>query len=78
MSIERPMPPPASAFAGAVRGAREQAGLGAREVAERVGVEPSAYAAIEHGQHKVDLELVVRVASALDLTAAELFRRAGL
>lgn len=54
MSTERQMPPPALAFAGAVRDAREQAGLGAREVAERVGVEPSAYAAIEHGEHEVD------------------------
>jgi XRE family transcriptional regulator, regulator of sulfur utilization len=78
MPTERPRPQPASAFAEAVRGARERAGLDAGEVAERVGIDPPAYAAIERGEHKVDLELVVRLAEALDLTAAELIQRAGL
>jgi XRE family transcriptional regulator, regulator of sulfur utilization len=78
MPTERPRPQPASAFAEAVRGARERAGLAADEVAERVGIEPPAYVAIERGERKVDLELVVRLADALNLTAAELVQRAGL
>jgi transcriptional regulator with XRE-family HTH domain len=78
MPTERPRPQPASAFAEAVRGARERAGLDAGEVAERVGIELPAYVAIERGEHNVDLDLIVQLADALDLTAAVLVQRAGL
>jgi transcriptional regulator with XRE-family HTH domain len=78
MSAERPRSQPASAFAAAVRDARERASLSAEEVAERVGIEPSAYAAIERGEGDVDLELIVQIAGALGLSGAELGELAQL
>ncbi|HTZ88124.1 MAG TPA: helix-turn-helix transcriptional regulator [Solirubrobacteraceae bacterium] len=78
MSSERPSPQPASAFARAVRDAREQAGLSPDELARQIRLQPSAYAAIERGEGEVDLELIVSIAGALELSASELIGRSGL
>jgi transcriptional regulator with XRE-family HTH domain len=78
MSSERPTPEPAQALAGVIADARRRAGLTAAELAARAGIEPSAYEAIERGEHELSLETIVRVTRAVDLSAAELFERAAL
>jgi len=78
MSSERPRPQPAPAFAGAIREARQRAGLSAGELAARAGLDPSAYETIERGEHAPELEAIVQIAGALGVTAAELLERAGL
>jgi transcriptional regulator with XRE-family HTH domain len=78
MSSERPRPQPAPAFAGAVRNARERAGLDATELAARAGLEPSAYEAIERGERELELDTIVQIAAALGVSGAELLARAEL
>jgi transcriptional regulator with XRE-family HTH domain len=78
MSSERPRPQPAPAFAGAVRDARERAGLDAVEFAARAGIEPPAYAAIERGESELELETIVQIAAALGISGSELLARAEL
>jgi transcriptional regulator with XRE-family HTH domain len=78
MSSERPRPQPAPAFAAAVRDARERAGLDAVELADRAGIEPSAYAAIERGESELELETIVQIAAALGISGSELLARAEL
>jgi ribosome-binding protein aMBF1 (putative translation factor) len=78
MSSERPMPEPAQALASVIADARRSGGLTAAALAARAGIDPSAYEAIESGEHELSLETIVRVTGALGLSAAELFERAGL
>ncbi len=78
MSSERPRSQSAAAFAGAVRDARERAGLSAAELAARAGIEPSTYEAIERGERAPELEAIGQIAAALGVTAAALIERAKL
>jgi transcriptional regulator with XRE-family HTH domain len=78
MSSERPTPEPAQALAGVIVDVRRRVGLTTAELAARAGIEPSAYEAIERGEHGLSLETIVQVARALDLSANELFARARL
>ncbi len=66
------------ALANAVRAAREQAGVTVEALAARAGLDASAYDAIERGERQPDFDTIVRLAAALDLSAAELLGRAGL
>lgn len=78
MSSERPTSEPATALGRAIAEARRSAGLTTAALATSAGLEPSAYEAIESGAQPPSLETIVRVSSALRLTAAELLERAGL
>lgn len=68
----------AERIAEAIRGAREQAGQTPNAIAERAGIDPASYSAIERGDVDVPLEALVGIGAALDLTVAELFERARL
>lgn len=63
---------PALAFGKAVRAARLRRGLAQEELAGSAGVERSHMGKIERGQHMPTLALILRVAGALDISAAEL------
>ncbi len=78
MHPETPDPAIARAFGDAIRSAREQAGYTQRSLADRAGVDFDDYAAIERGERKLELDTIVHVAAGLRVSAAELFRRAGL
>jgi transcriptional regulator with XRE-family HTH domain len=78
MSSEPSRPHPAPAVAGAIRDARERAGLDADELAARAGLEPSAYEAIERGEGGFELETIVQIAGALGISGSELLARAKL
>jgi transcriptional regulator with XRE-family HTH domain len=78
MSSERPTTEPRHALGSAIAQARRDAGLTSSAVAERAGIESSFYEAIETARQEASLETIVLIATALDLSAAELFGRAGL
>jgi transcriptional regulator with XRE-family HTH domain len=48
------------------------------EFARKHGFDRSYFGAIERGEFNVSLDMIVRLARSLDVTAAELLRRAGL
>lgn len=56
---------------------RETAGLTIEQLAEAVGVSAGNMDAIEHGQLDPGLDLIVRIAEALDATAIELLDVGG-
>ncbi|HEV2975707.1 MAG TPA: helix-turn-helix transcriptional regulator [Solirubrobacteraceae bacterium] len=66
------------ALAAAIRDAREHVGLTPTALATRAGIDPSAYHAIELGERQPDLDAIVQIASALDVSATELLARAKL
>jgi XRE family transcriptional regulator, regulator of sulfur utilization len=63
---------PARAFGMAVRAARTESGTAQEALAIRAGVERSHMGKIERGEHMPTLGLIIRVAKALNCTAAEL------
>jgi transcriptional regulator with XRE-family HTH domain len=63
---------PALAFGLAVRAARTELGLAQEELAFRAGVERSHMGKIERGEHMPTLALILRIAAALNRSAAEL------
>lgn len=79
-SVQRGRPPgattfdevPAKAFGAAVRAARTAQGIAQETLAFRVGVERSHLGKIERGEHLPNLGLVLKIAVALDCSAAEL------
>jgi transcriptional regulator with XRE-family HTH domain len=66
------------AFGGAVRALREERGYRQEGFAAHAGIDRSYFGAIERGEFNVSLETIVKVATALEVTAAEVLRRAGL
>jgi len=79
-SVQRGRPPgtttfdevPAKAFGAAVRAARTAQGVAQETLAFRVGVERSHMGKIERGEHLPNLVLVLKIAMALECSAAEL------
>src|SRR3546814_13571021 len=63
---------PAAAFGAAVRAARTAQGIAQESLAYRAGVERSHMGKIERGEHLPTLALVLKIAAALDCSAAEL------
>ena len=66
------------AFGAAVRSARADAGVSQEELAHRCGIDRSYLGAIERGDQNSGLLHIVRIASALGTTVAELMAKAGL
>lgn len=63
---------PALAFGQAVRAARVAQGVAQDEFAARAGVARSHMGKIERGQHVPTLPLILKIAAALQISAAEL------
>lgn len=63
---------PAKAFGAAVRAARTVQGVAQETLAGYVGVERSHMGKIERGEHLPNLGLVLKIAAALECSAAEL------
>jgi transcriptional regulator with XRE-family HTH domain len=70
--------PVTQALGAAVRSARKERGHSQEGFAARTGLDRSYYGAIERGEFNVSLATLLKLASALELTAAELLARAGL
>jgi len=62
------------AFARAVRARREELGISQEELAHRTGLHRTYISDIERGARNVALTNIVRLASALELPVADLFR----
>lgn len=62
----------------AVRAARLERGLSQEDLADLVGIHRTYVGDVERGQRNVGLRNIVRLANALDLTAADLLMRARL
>jgi len=52
---------------------REALGLTQRTLAEKVGMQPANVNRIEHGKQNLTVDTLLRLADALETTAAELF-----
>lgn len=63
---------PAEAFGAAVRAARTAQGVSQETLAWRAGIERSHMGKIERGEHLPNLGLVLKIAVALERSAAEL------
>jgi transcriptional regulator with XRE-family HTH domain len=61
-----------------MRSARSERGYAQEPFAARVGLDRSNYGAIERGEVNVGLDTVVKIATGLGITAAELLHRAKL
>ncbi len=76
--MARKKTPVTIAFGAAVRALRVERGFGQEGFAAHAGLDRSYFGAIERGEFNVSLETIVKVATALEVTAAEVLRRAGL
>jgi transcriptional regulator with XRE-family HTH domain len=76
------MPPKKSAaniaLGMAARSLRAERGFAQEAFALRAGMDRSNYGAIERGEFNVHLDTIVKIAAALDISAAALLERAGL
>jgi transcriptional regulator with XRE-family HTH domain len=70
--------PACRAFGHAVRAIRVERGRSQEGFAREHGIDRSYFGAIERGEFNVSLNTIVKLARSLDVTAAELLRRAGL
>jgi transcriptional regulator with XRE-family HTH domain len=66
------------AFGAAIRSMRTERGLPQEAFAGRAGMDRSYYGAIERGEFNVSLDTIMKIASALGVSAAALLKRAGL
>jgi len=79
-TVQRGRPPgtttfeaePALAFGNAVRAARMEKGIAQEELASLAGVERSHMGKIERGGHMPTLALILKIATALGISSAEL------
>ena len=79
-TVQRGRPPgtttfeaePALAFGKAVRAARVEQGVAQEELASLAGIERSHMGKIERGEHMPTLALILKIATALRISAAEL------
>ena len=76
--MARKKTPVTLAFGAAVRALRRERGYGQEGFAAHAGLDRSYYGAIERGEFNVSLDTIIKLARALDTTASELARRAGL
>jgi transcriptional regulator with XRE-family HTH domain len=76
--VARKKTPVTIAFGAAVRALRVERGFGQEGFAAHAGLDRSYFGAIERGEFNVSLETIVKVATALEVTTAEVLRRAGL
>ncbi|MEL4887262.1 helix-turn-helix domain-containing protein [Pectobacterium betavasculorum] len=65
-------PEPAAAFGGAVRAARMHVGMAQEKLAASAAIERSHLGKIERGEHMPTLALILKIARALDMSAADL------
>jgi transcriptional regulator with XRE-family HTH domain len=76
------MPPKKSAanqaLGRAIRAARRERGFAQEAFAARAGIDRSYFGAIERGEFNVSLDMIVRLAKGLGVSASELLRRARL
>jgi transcriptional regulator with XRE-family HTH domain len=68
----------AQALGHAIREVRVARGYAQESFAAHAGLDRSYYGAIERGEFNVSLQTIVKLATALEVTAAEVLRRAGL
>jgi transcriptional regulator with XRE-family HTH domain len=61
-------------FGGAVRGRRKKLGLSQEEFADLCGLDRTYMGGIERGERNVSLVNIKKIAQALDISLAELFR----
>ncbi len=66
------------AFGATVRALRRERGYGQEGFAAHAGLDRSYFGAIERGEFNVSLQTLVKLAAALEVTAAEILRRARL
>jgi len=76
--MARKKTPVTLAFGAAVRALRRERGYGQEGFAAHAGLDRSYVGAIERGEFNVSLQTIVKLAAALEVTAAEVLRRAGL
>ncbi|HEV2973996.1 MAG TPA: helix-turn-helix transcriptional regulator [Solirubrobacteraceae bacterium] len=62
----------------AIRSARESHGYAQEAFARQASMDRSYYGAIERGEFNVSVDTVIKIATALEMTACELFGRAKL
>jgi XRE family transcriptional regulator, regulator of sulfur utilization len=62
----------------AARSLRTERGLAQEAFAARAGLDRSNYGAIERGEFNVSLDTIVKIAAALEVSAAALLERASL
>ncbi|HWG07507.1 MAG TPA: helix-turn-helix transcriptional regulator [Solirubrobacteraceae bacterium] len=62
----------------AARSLRVERGLAQEAFAGRAGMDRSNYGGIERGEYNVRLDTIVKIAAALDISAAALLERARL
>lgn len=76
------MPPKKSqanqALGAAIRAARKKAGFTQESFAAQADVDRSYYGAIERGEFNLTVDTIAKIAAGLDMSAAELFKRAKL
>jgi DNA-binding XRE family transcriptional regulator len=61
-----------------LRSARARRGYSQETFAARAGLDRANYGAIERGEFNVTLDTIVKLAAGLQISASELFGRAGL
>jgi transcriptional regulator with XRE-family HTH domain len=66
------------ALGGAMRSVRSERGYAQESFAAHVGLDRSNYGALERGEVNVGLDTIVKIATGLGITAAELLHRAKL
>jgi transcriptional regulator with XRE-family HTH domain len=66
------------ALGAAARAARAERGLPQESLAALAGIDRSYYGAIERGEFNVSLDTIVKIAAALEVSAASLLARAEL
>jgi transcriptional regulator with XRE-family HTH domain len=76
--MPRKKTPATQALGAALRSARKERGYAQEAFAARTGLDRSYYAAIERGEFNVSLKTLLTLATALELTAAELLALAKL
>lgn len=76
--MPRKRAPAAVAFGAALRALRVERGYSQESFAAHAGIDRSYYGAIERGEFNVSLETIVKLARALEVSAAEVARRAEL
>ncbi len=76
------MPPKKSpaniAFGSAIRDARKERGFTQESFASEAEIDRSYYGAIERGEFNLTVDTILKIAGGLEMTASELFGRAGL
>ena len=70
--------PANQSLAKVIRDARKQRGDTQAALAARAGLAPRYYGAIERGEMNPTVDTLLKVTTALEMTASELFGRAGL